>query len=63
MVTWVGLDRGATLRSQKGHLKVTGRSNQLQIAENSLFLLVLLQFNSLEMTMVVETQLDPIMEI
>ena len=65
MVTWigVGLDRGVTPRSQQGHIKVTGRSNQIQIGENSLFLLVLLQFNSLEMPMVVETYIDHSMEI
>ena len=64
-MTWVGAgrDRGVTPRSQQGHLKVTGRSNQLQSGENSLFLLVLLKFNSLEMSMVVETHLDPSMEI
>ena len=65
MVTWfvVGLDRGVTLRSQQGHLKVTGRFNQLQIGKDSLFCLVLLQFSSLEMSMVVETHLDLSMEI
>ena len=65
MVTWfgVGLDRGFTPKSQHGHLKVTGRSNQLQIGKNSLFLLVLFQFNSHEMSMVVETHLDLSMEI
>ena len=42
---WGWADMGVTLKSQKGHLKVTGKSNQLQIGENSLFLLVLLQFN------------------
>ena len=64
MVTWfgVGLERGVTPRSQQGHLKVTGRSNQIQIGENSLFLLILLQFNSLEMPMVVETHIDHSME-
>ena len=41
------------------NLKVTGRSNQLQMGENNLFLLALLQFSSLEMSMVVETHLDP----
>ena len=59
----VGLDRGVTPRSQQGNLKVTGRSNQIQIGKNSLFLLVLLQFNSLEMSMVVETHLYPRIEI
>ena len=65
MVTWfgVGLDRGVTPRSKQGHLKVTGRSNQIQIGENSLFLLVLLHFNSLEMPMVVKTHIDHSMEI
>ena len=65
MVTWfgVGLDRGVTPRSQKGHLKVTERFKQLQIGENTLFLLVLLQFSSLEMSMGVETHQDPSMEI
>ena len=65
MVTWfgVGLDKGGTPSSQQGHLKVTGRSNQIQIGENSLFLLVLLQFNSFEMPMVVETHIDHSMEI
>ena len=65
MVTWfwVGLEGGVTPRSQEGHLKVTCRFNQLQIGEDSLFLLVLLQFNSIEMSMVVETRLDSSMEI
>ena len=60
---WVGLERGVTPRSQQGQLKVTCRFNQLQIGENSLFLLVLLQYNSIEMSMVVETRLDSSMEI
>ena len=38
-------------------------SNQLQIGEYSSFLLVLFQFSSLVMSMVVETHLDPNMEI
>ena len=65
MVTWfgVGLDRGVTPKSQQGYLKVTGRSNQIQIGENSLFLLVLLQFNSLELQMVIKTHIDHSMEI
>ena len=65
MVPWfgVGHDRGVTPRSQQGHLKVTGRSHLLQIGENSLFLLVLLQFNLIKMSMAVETHLDPSMEI
>ena len=65
MVPWVefGLDSGVTPRLQQGHLKVTGRSNQLQIGESSLFLLILLQFNSFEMAMVVGTNLDPSMKI
>ena len=65
MVTWfgVGIDRGVTPRSQQGHLKVTGRSNQIQKGENGLFLLVLLQFNSLEMSIVVETHINHSMEI
>ena len=46
-------------RSSQGHRKV----KQLKIGENSLFLLGLLQFNSLEMLMVVKTHLDPSMEI
>ena len=40
-----------------------GHRNQLQVGEHSLFLLVLLQFSSLEMSMVVETPLDPSMDI
>ena len=65
LVTWfgVGLDRGVTPRSQQGHLKVTGSLNQLQIGKNSLFLSVLLQFNSLEISMVVETHLYLSMEM
>ena len=65
METWFGveLDRGVTPRSQQGHLKVTGRSNQLKIGRISLFLLLLLQFNLLQMSMVVETHLHPSMEI
>ena len=65
MVIWfgAGLHRDVTPRSQQGPLKVTGRSNQIQIGANSLFLLVLLQFNSLEMPMVVETHIDHSMEI
>ena len=59
----VGLDSGVTPRSQQGHLKVTGRSNQLQIGKNTHFFLASLQFNSLEMSMVVETHLDPSMEM
>ena len=64
-MTWVGigLHRGKSPRSCQGHLKVTERSNQLQIGENSLFLLVLLQFSSLEMSMVVEIHLDLSMEL
>ena len=30
----VGFDRVVTLRSYQGHLKVTGKSNQLKIGEN-----------------------------
>ena len=65
MVTWfeVGIDGSVTPRSQQGHLKVTRRSNQLQIGESNLFLLVCIQFNSIETSMVVETHLDPSMEI
>ena len=65
MVTWVGvgLHWGVTRRSWQGHLKVTARSNQLKIGENNQFLLVLLQFSSLEMSMVVENPLDSSMEI
>ena len=43
--------------------KVTAMSYQLIIGENNQFLLVLLQFSSLEMSMVVENQLDSSMEI
>ena len=37
MVTWFGveLDKGVTPGSQQGHLKVTGRTNQLHIALRS----------------------------
>ena len=65
MVTWFGfwLYRGIIPRSCQGHIKVTGKSNQLIIGENCLFLLVLFQFSSLKMSRVVETQLDPSMEI
>ena len=59
----VGLDRGVTPRSYQGHFKVTRRSTQLKAGENSLFLLVLFQFSSLELSMVVDTHLDPSMEI
>ena len=60
MVAWVevGFYEGITPRSQhcqghdEGHPKVTARSNQIKTAKNSLFLLSLLQFCSLEMSMV-----------
>ena len=37
--TWfsVGINSGVTPRSQQGHLKVTGRSNQLQVGKTTLF--------------------------
>ena len=65
MVTWVGvgLHMGITPRSCQGDIKVTGKSNQLLIGENTLFLMVLFQFSSLEMSLVVEIHLDPSMDI
>ena len=66
MVTWVGagLHRGYYPKVMTGHHKVTGRSNNLQIGENSLFLCC---FNSAHLRCLwwlrVETDLDPSMEI
>ena len=42
-------------RSSQGHIKV----KSTQRGENSLFLLFLFKFSSIEISMIVETQLDP----
>ena len=64
----VGWDWASQGNHPKGHAKVISRSQEGQISsesigENSLFLLVLLQFSSLEMCIVVGTHLDPSMEL
>ena len=59
MVTWVGvgLHMGVIPRSQRGHLKVTARSNQMKMGENSSFLLQFCALN--EMSMTVQIHLEP----